>query len=165
MCTRHIEKERIKELKMKKSIGIIVIMVFLLTMAACSKGLDIDSLALSEYGELKDAGIVMRIVDEAVTTETDSVMIEYTNNTDTDVMFGEEPHLEIESEGSWYVVPVKEDAAWDDMAYILPSNGSNEKEFPLKFFYENLNPGHYRIVKTFFADSGNVAAAAEFDIQ
>ena len=150
---------------MKKSIGIVVIIVFMLTMTACAQSLDIDSLAPSEYGELKDAGIVMRIVDETVTTETDSVMIEYINNTDTEIAFGKEPHLEIESEGSRYVVPVKEDAAWEDIGYILPPNGSDEKDFSLKFYYGNLNPGHYRIVKTFFADSGNVAAAVEFDIQ
>ena len=148
---------------MKKSIGIVVIVVLMLTMAACAQ--DIDSLVPSEYGELKDAGIVMRITDETVTTETDSVMVEYVNNTDTEVVFGEEPHLEIESEGSWYVVPVREDAAWVEIAYILPPNGSDEKEFSLKSYYEKLNPGHYRIVKTFFADSGNVTAAAEFDIQ
>ena len=62
-------------------------------MAACAQGVDIDSLAPSEYGELKDAGIVMRIADETVTAETDPVMIEYINNTDTEVVFGEEPHL------------------------------------------------------------------------
>lgn len=150
---------------MKKSIRLIIIMVFMLTMAACEQGLDIDSLALSEYGGLKDVGIVMRITDETVTTKTDSVTIEYINNTDTEVMFGEEPHLEIESNGRWYAVPVKEDAAWVDIGYILPPNGSDEKEFSLKFYYKNLNPGHYRIIKTFFTDNGNVAAAVEFDIQ
>ncbi|PWJ46414.1 immunoglobulin-like domain-containing protein [Faecalicatena contorta] len=150
---------------MKKIIGVIVIMVFMLTMAACAQKLDIDNLSLSEYGELKDAGIVMRITDKRVTTETESVMIEYINNKDTEVLFGEEPHLEIMRKGKWYVVPAKEDAAWIDIAYMLPPNGSDKKEFALKFYYENLNLGHYRIVKTFFADSGNVVAAAEFDIQ
>lgn len=150
---------------MKKIIRIIVVMIFMLTMTACAQNLDIDTLSLSEYGELKDEGIVMRITDEMVTTETDSVMIEYINNKDTEVMFGEEPHLEIKSEENWYVVPVKEDAAWIEIAYTLPPNGSDKREFPLKFYYGNLNSGHYRIVKTFFTDSGNVAAAAEFDIQ
>lgn len=150
---------------MKKIIGIIVIMVFMLTMAACAQNHDIDNLSLSEFGELKDAGIVMHITDKRVTTETDSVMIEYINNKDTEVMFGEEPHLEIMRKGKWYVVPAKEDAAWIEIAYILPPNGSDKREFPLKFYYGNLNSGHYRIVKTFFTDSGNVAAAAEFDIQ
>lgn len=150
---------------MKKSIGIIIIMIFMLTMSACGKNLDIDSLVLSEYGELDDAGIVMSITDESVTTETDTVMIEYINNTDTEVVFGEEPYLEIESEGSWYVVPIKEDVAWVAIGYILPPGGSDEKEFSLKFYYENLDPGHYRIIKTFFADSGNIVAAVEFDIQ
>ncbi|MBA4700372.1 MAG: hypothetical protein H2212_13140 [Ruminococcus sp.] len=150
---------------MKRIIEIIVIMFFMLTMAACAQTLDIDNLSLSEYGELKDEGIVMRITNKKVTTETDSVMIEYINNRDTEVVFGEEPHLEIMRKGNWYVVPAKEDAAWIDIAYILPPGGSDRKEFALKFYYENLNLGHYRIVKTFFSDSGNVVAAAEFDIQ
>jgi hypothetical protein len=150
---------------MKKNIGIFVIMIFMLTMAACRQGLDIDALVPSEYGELKDTGIVMRIVDEAVTTETDSLMIEYVNQTDTEFVFGEQPHLEVEHGGSWYVVPVKEDAAWIEIGYILPPKGSDQKEFSLKVYYENLNPGHYRIVKTFFGDIGNTAAAVEFDIQ
>lgn len=150
---------------MKKRIGIIVITVFILAMTACAQDNDIGNLALSEYGEIKDKGIEMRITDETVNTETDSVIIEYINNTDTQVMFGEEPHLEIKREDSWYVVPVKEGTAWIDIAYMLPSNGSAEKKFSLKSYYENLVPGHYRIVKKFFMDSGNVAAAAEFDIQ
>lgn len=150
---------------MKKSIGIILIMIFVLMMVACARSLDIGSLTPSEYGEMKDAGIQMYIVDETVTTKSDSLMIEYVNNMDTEVVFGEEPHLEIESEGSWYVVPLEKDAAWNDIGYILPSGGSDEKEFSMKSYYKALNPGHYRIVKTFFADSGNVIAAAEFDIQ
>lgn len=150
---------------MKTSIGMIIIMVFMLTMTACAQAPDIDSLALSEHGELVDAGLVMRIADETVTTETDTVVIGYTNNTDIEFVFGEEPRLEIESEGGWYVVPVKEAAAWEDIGYILPPNESEEKEFSLKFFYENLNPGHYRIVKTFFADGNSTAVAVEFDIQ
>lgn len=150
---------------MKKSIGIVVMVVLMLTMAACAQGPDIGSLTLSEYGELNDAGIVMRIVDETVTTRTDSVTIAYSNHTDTEVVFGKEPHLEIENEGSWYVVPVKEDAAWEEIAYILPPGESEEKEFALKSYYGTLDPGHYRIVKTFFSDSGNVTAAVEFDIQ
>jgi hypothetical protein len=140
-------------------------MVFMLTMTACAQGLEIDNPVLSEHSELKDAGIAMRIADKMLTTETDSLMIEYINNTDIEVTYGEEPHLEIESNGSWYVVPIKEDAAWEDIGYILLPNESDEKEFSLKFYYENLNPGHYRIIKTFFADGSNLVATVEFDIQ
>ncbi len=150
---------------MKKTIGIFITVILMLTMSACTQSLDIDSLDPSEYGELKDSGIKMHIADEMVTIETESIMIEYINNTDTEVTFGKEPHMEIESEGSWYVVPLKEDAAWEDIGFILPPNGSDEKEFSLQFYYENLTPGHYRIIKTFYTDSGKVNAAVEFDIQ
>lgn len=145
---------------MKKAIGVITALVLMLTMAACAQ-----SLAASEHGDLKDTGIVMRVVDETVTSQTDSVTVEYTNNTDTQFAFGEEPHLEIKKDGGWYVVPVSKDAAWVDIAYMLSPNTSDEKAFSLKAFYGDLEPGQYRIVKTFFADGGDVAAAAEFDIQ
>ncbi len=150
---------------MKKRIGIIFIMVFMLVITACAQDNDMGNLALSEYGEIEDTGIEVRITGETVTTETDSVMIEYINNTDTQVMFGEEPHLEIKKEDSWYVIPLKEGTAWIDIAYMLPPKGSIEKKFLLKFYYENLSPGHYRIIKKFFMDSGNAASAVEFDIQ
>lgn len=137
----------------------------MLTMAACARKPDANNLAVSEFGQLKDAGIALSIIENVVKTDTDSIMVEYINGTDTDYAFGEEPHLEIEIDGKWYVVQVKADTMWEEINHIMLPNESINKEFSLKLFYENLNPGHYRIVKTFFADSGNVTAAVEFDMQ
>lgn len=150
---------------MKSTIGIVLTALLTLALAACAPKISVESLEKSEYGDLADTGITMRIKDEAVTTKTESLKIEYANATDIEYVFGKEPHLEIASDDEWYVVPVKENAAWEDIGFILPPNGTSEEDFSLKFFYEGLIPGHYRIIKTFYGDGGSVAAAVEFDIQ
>lgn len=139
--------------------------VLLLPLAACAPKISVDSLEKSEYGELSDSGIAMSVKEEAVNTNAESLTIEYTNTTDVEYVFGKEPHLEIISDGTWYVVPVIETAAWEAIGIILPPNGTSEEDFSLKFFYEGLMPGHYRVIKTFYANGDSATAAAEFDVQ
>ncbi len=139
--------------------------VLLMSLTSCAPQINVGSLEKSEYGDLTDTGITMSVKEETVTTKTESLTIEYTNVTDTEYVFGKEPHLEIAVDGTWYVVPINENAAWETIGIILPPNGTTEGDFSLKFFYEGLIPGHYRVIKTFSADGSSVAAAAEFDIQ
>ena len=139
--------------------------VLLMTLAGCAPKINVNSLEKSEYSDLAETGTTMSVKEETVTTKTESLAIEYTNNTDIEYVFGKEPHLEILSDGTWYVVPVNENAAWEAIGIILPPNGTTEGDFSLKFFYEGLVPGHYRVIKTFSTDGSSVAAAAEFDIQ
>ncbi len=150
---------------MKRILIMTIASVLMLTLAGCAPKIDINSLEKSEYGDLADTGLIMSIKEETVTTKTESLTVEYTNNTDTEYVFGKEPHLEIAVDGTWYVVPVNENAAWEAIGIILLPNGTSEEDFSLKFFYEGLIPGHYRVIKTFSADGSSVAAAAEFDIQ
>ncbi len=150
---------------MKPKISVLLLAVILtLTLAACATQINVESLEKSEYGDLADTGITMRIKDETVTTKTDSLTIEYANATDVEYVFGKDPHLEIASDDMWYVVPINESAAWEAIGIILPPNGTSEDDFSLGFYYEGLLPGHYRVIKTFYGDGGSVAAAAEFDI-
>jgi hypothetical protein len=137
----------------------------MLALTACAPGLDIDSLTTSPYADMADTGIAMSIKEQEITTKTESLTIEYANASDIEYVFGKEPHLEIDSESAWYVVPVKESAAWEDIGFILSANGTSEEKFSLGFFYEGLIPGHYRIIKTLYADGNSVTAAVEFDIQ
>ena len=142
---------------------LLLAVIFTITLAACAPQINVDSLEKSEYGDLADSGITMNIKNETVTTKTESLKIEYANATDTEYVFGKEPHLEIASDDEWYVVPINESAAWEAIGIILPPNGTSEDDFSLGFYYEGLLPGHYRIIKTFYGDGGSVAAA-EFDI-
>ena len=149
---------------MKPIIAVILTAAMLIALAACAPQINVDSLEKSEYGDLADTGITMRIKDETVSTKTESLKIDYANATDIEYVFGKEPHLEIASDDEWYVIPINESAAWEAIGIILPPNGTSEDEFSLGFYYEGLLPGHYRIIKTFYGDGGSVAAAVEFDI-
>ncbi len=149
---------------MKPIIGVFLVAALLITLAACAPKIRVDSLEETEYTNLEDTGIVMSVADESVTTDTPSLTIEYTNQTDVEYVYGLEPHLEIQKEGIWYVIPLREDAAWNDIGLILPPDGTSEEDFSLEYFYEGLIPGHYRVIKTLYADGNGVTAAAEFDI-
>ena len=148
---------------MKKTLLAIAIAILIVIFAACSY--EPDMLKKSEYQDMADIGIVMTPGDETVTTNTKSVTIEYANNTDKEYIFGEEPRLEIKQNDGWYVIPLKEDAAWNDIGYVLPPGGVEQKPFSLEFFYQKLSPGHYRIVKEFYANGEGMTTAAEFNIE
>ena len=154
---------------MKPILRVIIAAVFTLMLVSCASETDlkkyVESLQKSEYTDLADTGITMSLKDEAVTTKTESLTIEYANATDIEYVFGKEPHMEIASDAGWYVIPIDEDAGWEDIGFILPPHGTSEKDFPLGYYYTGLMPGHYRIIKTFYADGNRVAAAVEFDIQ
>lgn len=78
-----------------------------------------------------------------------------TNTTDEENGYSEYFSVQALIDGEWYDIPAKEDVAFNDIAWILPSGKSAEKKYDYSW-YGDLPKGTYRLVVE--------GASAEFDI-
>ena len=75
-----------------------------------------------------------------------------------ELSFGDSFVIEKDNEGNWKEVPViEENAAFNDIAHIIPANDTCEAEISWEWLYGPLSPGTYRIRKTVInsKDNGN----------
>lgn len=104
-----------------------------------------------------DIGVSMDLSD---ITPSGATVHFYRYNTENagEVSYGESFVLEKESEGKWESVPsIIEEAAFTDIAYVIPENDTSELETNWEWLYGKLSPGTYRIRKTVLnsKDAGN----------
>jgi len=136
---------------MKKYLSVAILIVFIVTLAACnaSKKPDISKLEKSAYdASQQNTQVALTVKEKAITPETGSITLIYANLSDKQYIFGKEPHLEVEADGKWYVIPTLKGVAWEAIAYLLRPNESREDPFDIKNYYSRLDAGKYRIVKT-----------------
>lgn len=152
---------------MKKLISkILLVSIVALTACNSTKGLDISKLNKSIYDSSEQSTDVTLLVEEKnITTKTENITLIYTNLSEKEFMYGEEPLLEIEINGIWYVVPSLEDVPWHAIGYVLSPSDSREYIFSIKKYYSQLNEGNYRIVKTLNSKSGPIFVIANFEIK
>ncbi|MDV3429645.1 MAG: hypothetical protein LIR50_22055 [Bacillota bacterium] len=154
---------------MRKFIFSIMLIIFIITLAACSssKKMNLKSMQKSAYdasNQSKD--VTLTIKEKVITSETDSISLILSNISDKQYIFGEQPILEVKSDGAWQVVPYLKTAAWDDIAYILPPGKCRELKFSMKDNYGRLNKGSYRVIKELSSEKGeNTFSAAEFEVK
>ena len=155
---------------MKKPYVFIVSIVLLVSLLSACNGqskdnaFDAGSLEKSIYKTSEQsADISMKVKEYFFEIQVEKFPLTITNHSDKEYTFGIEPILEVESDETWYVLPLKEDAAWDALGYILPANGECEEVFDIDSFYGKLSVGKYRVVKRFFSDT-EVFAIADFEI-
>ena len=73
-----------------------------------------------------------------------------------ELSYGEPFVLEKENSGKWEEVPrLIEEAAYTDIAYIIPENDSAEIETDWEWLYGSLSPGTYRIRKIVYNSKDN----------
>jgi len=153
---------------MKKVMYIVILIILMVNSTACKafKKLDVSKLEKSTYDVSQQSkDVALSIKEENIVKNTESITLIYTNFSDKEYIYGKEPHLEIEVDDIWYVVPTLETAAWDEMAYILSPNDIREDVFPIKEYYGELNEGSYRIVKTLYSDGESIFVLGEFKIK
>lgn len=51
------------------------------------------------------------------------------------------------TDGQWQQVPVYAEVCWEDIAWIIPAEGSTEWQVSWAWIYGSLEPGDYRIAK------------------
>jgi hypothetical protein len=147
-----------KEIDKMKKLTITVIAALAIIMAACSAAS--PKLESSPYGaadELTDISMTVR--EGTVGRQAESVALTITNLSGKEYMFGAPFELEKEIDGVWHQCPPKEEMAFIMIAYILEPHGMAEEAITLHSFFGVLEPGTYRVVKSFNTenDTGGVA--------
>ncbi len=153
--------------KNMKRVSIVVLLILMLIMTSCSgyRSLNARKLEKSEYDTtMLSRDINVTVKEETVTTKTESITLMYVNTSDTEYLFGEKPHLEVELDGTWYVVPVLKGTVWIAIGYILPAKGSHEHSFSIRNYYGMLKPGKYRVIKEMYSGEESVFTSAQFEI-
>jgi hypothetical protein len=141
---------------MKKTVLLLLTLCLMLTAAACST----PTLEKSPYeAEQKSTDIEMTVNEQTVAGNAESVSLTIKNASDKEYTYGAASTLEVEKDGTWYVVEPKEDIFWIEIAYIIAPGETNEESVTLNEYYGTLESGSYRIVKTFTDPDGNSLTA------
>jgi len=130
--------------------------MFLIILAVfcdgCSAGVSADTassnLSTSPYfASQQNEDIAFAVKESTVSADTNEITLIFENKSDIDYFYGTISYVEIESDGSWYSIPVKENVYWTMLGYPIPAQSSAEQVFPIHTYYDNLGTGKYRIVK------------------
>lgn len=146
----------------------LMLLIGLLTLAlltACSVSLDKGKLEQTRYGDTDfESGVLMMVSPDVVSSDTKTLLLNIENATDKKCTFGLEYTLEVQLDEAWYVVPPKQEISVIAIAQVLDPGGSAQLEALLADAYGKLPEGTYRYVKSFSLENGSAAAAAQFDI-
>ncbi|NMA95309.1 MAG: hypothetical protein GX974_04645 [Clostridiales bacterium] len=129
--------------------------------------IDITGLEKSTYDALdQSSDIKLSIKEQTIDRGDEKITLIYENLSSKEYIYGEEPHLEVNIDGDWYVMPLLDNVAWHDIGYILAEKGTREDIFTITNFYKSLGAGQYRLIKKLFPDEGEeVFAIAEFQVK
>jgi len=138
---------------MKKQLSCIFLILMVAMFSGCTTGKTVDTansnLDPSPYiTSTQNNDVILSIKESKITTDTDEITLTFENKTDIEYFYGLIAYIEIESDGIWYSIPIKKDVYWTMLAYPIPANSRAEQVFPLHTYYDNLESGKYRIVKT-----------------
>jgi hypothetical protein len=100
-----------------------------------------------EHSAIDDDAINMAVAKESITVE--SATFSLTNNTDEAYLTGED--FTIQEKGGlfgWKNLPVKK-TGFSDVGITIPANGTIELFVEWEGYYGDLNPGTYRLIKTY----------------
>lgn len=145
----------------KKFRGFILGFIFIFILAGCGAGVDVSQLEPGiDDARISNVGVSAKV--ESLEKDGDSLYLNliYQNNSERDVVYGKEPRLEIQVDGNWYEMKVKDDASWESIGIVIISDTTSEEQVDLNLYYDDLPSGHYRFLKRI----DSFYRAAEFDL-
>ena len=95
--------------------------------------------------------VIEGVTMEAAYLEGSTITVTITNNTDKEIEAGDDYRLEYfdETTQGWEELDIIVDnAAFNSIAYIIPKDKPLELEIDYSWFYGELAPGRYRVIKT-----------------
>lgn len=140
---------------MKKCLAILTVLC-LLTLTACggpkakSEPSDVEVNTYGDSGDTAEQTVTMTAVEG--TAAPGQVTVTVLNTTDLEIDSGNEWdfYLQVEQDGQWYDLKTKVGArAITAEAYIYEKDVPRELTFQWGNIYGSLEPGHYRVVKSF----------------
>lgn len=141
---------------MKKLLVFISLISFILL--GCSSN---DLGEESTYGENVNQldGVSLKLNADTYKPEGDLFELTVVNDSEEEISYGVEYHLEYLSDGTWFQVEPKEEMMFILIAHILAPGEESTEEINLEYF-EPLKPGRYRVVRLIAGEP----MTAEFEV-
>lgn len=150
---------------MKKTVICLLTAMCMFVLTACDN-VNHKKFEKSMFDSSQQTSDVKLVVKEnTVDPDTESITLVFSNLSDEEYIFGEQPYLEIFLNDEWYVVPYQKDVVWNMLAYILSPHDSREHTVDLKYNFGKLKAGKYRVIKELTSTDVKTFAIAEFTIQ
>jgi len=125
-----------------------IIILFTLCSCADKSTGEIVSEETSKYNETNQSNdVTLSLENEVVSAETKILPLVYNNSSASSYTCGEIGTLERRIDDVWYVYPQLPNVAWNALAYEVSPNSYYELPFTLDGYYEQLQPGDYRLIK------------------
>ena len=124
--------------------------IIIFTLCSCSgeSSKTISTEETSEYNEASQSeDVTLSIENEVVTSETKILSLVYNNSSASSYTCGEIGTLERCIDNTWYEYPHLPNVAWNALAYEVSPNSLLKLPFSLDGYYEELQPGDYRLIK------------------
>lgn len=153
---------------MRKLTFAVSLLILVCILAGCrsSKEIDVSSLKKSTYDSSQQSkDVTLAVKEKNITPEVEVITLVFNNLSSKEYIYGEEPHLEMNAGGVWYVVPTLDNIGWNDIGYILSPNKAREAALSIKNNYGKLNSGSYRLIKKLFSNGKEIFSIAEFEIR
>lgn len=161
---------------MKRYVYVLFYMVIILLLSSgCGNSSNRDSAEITDwepttYETVNDFdGVVMTVKEGTISPRGLTVI--FTNDSDKQVVYGEDFLLEKEAKGNWYQVPFNiDDYGFNDIGYELAPSETDELIIDWDWLYESLDIGDYRVIKEVldFREAGDYDRynlSAEFTIE
>lgn len=144
---------------MKKTVLLIFALCIMLgSLAACSPvKQNLERSPNSDKRELGEISMIVR--DETVGPQAETVTLVIQNLSGNTFEYGAPYEIEKQIDGVWYSYPPEEDIGFIMILYMLEPNTTAEETIILYSFYGRLEPGKYRVVKSFSAEDGTEGVA------
>lgn len=154
---------------MKNWILAAVLLCFAAAMTGCAAAGDADTSSLQKSSLSsalpQEGGVALAIKEESVSAGAACATLVLENQSETQYTYGEQTGLETYRDGSWYAVPMLENAAWTDIGYLLYPGNTRENVFNIQYYYGKLSKGKYRAVKTLYPEKGEaLTLTADFTV-
>jgi hypothetical protein len=141
-----------------KKLATMLCAALILLASAC--GAAQTNLERSPYGPADElAEISITVKEGAVGRQAESVMLTIKNLSDEEFYYGAAFEFEKQIDGLWYAYPPEEEIMFIEVLYILEPYASAEETIILYTFYGELEPGTYRVVKSFGTEDGTSGVA------
>lgn len=108
-----------------------------------------------------NAKIMMSVVKADITPNTEELTVLMVNHSGEDQTYGRIFYLEREENSQWLPVTPLPDTAFEEIGILLPPDTANEETMDIGTYYGRLQPGSYRVIKTF----GDTYASGTFYVR
>ena len=142
---------------MKKILTLIILFFTLFIVTGCTK----------ENTEPKEEVTPSKIsieLKEGTSTSSKATFI-VTNTTKLDYNYGPEFALEKYSNDLWVALPLQDEISYTTEVFAVKAKSTIELTLDWSMEYGKLEPGNYRLVKTFMNENERVSSKAEFKIK